>query len=274
VHEPPSTAWQDSDNALRYDAFTRRFPHVYGGPARHLVDLAGLSPDARVVDLACGTGVLTAELLRRVPGVRVVGVDASDPMLALARQHVGAHADAVTWRRAAGETLDAALDRPVDAVLCNAAVWYMPMPELFAAVKRVLRPGGVFVFNLPRAYVSGVFPAEAGDDRPSLALRMLATAILDHDYVPTPRPTATRPVHVDALRQMLSAARLELTRQAVCDVAGDPASHEAWMRIPVFTEPILPPFDYATRMRILEAALSGFVPQTRRAQWAAFVCRA
>jgi demethylmenaquinone methyltransferase/2-methoxy-6-polyprenyl-1,4-benzoquinol methylase len=53
---------------------------------RRAVDLAGLTPGGRALDVATGTGDLAFELARRVaPGGTVVGADFSEPMLALAR---------------------------------------------------------------------------------------------------------------------------------------------------------------------------------------------
>lgn len=53
---------------------------------RRAVDLAGVGPGARVLDVATGTGDLALELSAR--GVQVVGVDFSEPMLSLAREKV------------------------------------------------------------------------------------------------------------------------------------------------------------------------------------------
>jgi demethylmenaquinone methyltransferase / 2-methoxy-6-polyprenyl-1,4-benzoquinol methylase len=65
---------------------------------RRAADLAGLTPGARALDVATGTGDLAVELARRVaPGGTVVGADFSDQMLALARAKatVGGTRDAV-----------------------------------------------------------------------------------------------------------------------------------------------------------------------------------
>ena len=98
-----------------------------------------------VLDLCCGTGLLAGELTAR--GYRVVGVDASDAMLALARERLGLE---VTFHRM---TLpDLALDGVFDAAVCTFdGLNYLTADELrstFAAVALHLRPGGWLVFDL------------------------------------------------------------------------------------------------------------------------------
>jgi len=98
-----------------------------------------------VLDLCCGTGLLAAELIAR--GYRVVGVDASEAMLALARERLGP--EVVLSRM----TLpDLAVAARFDAVVCTFdGLNYLTPHELrltMAAVAGCLRPAGWFVFDL------------------------------------------------------------------------------------------------------------------------------
>ena len=98
-----------------------------------------------VLDLCCGTGLLAGELVAR--GYRVVGVDASEQMLALARERLGTE---VALSRA---TLpDLAVEGVFDAAVCTFdGLNYLTPEELrltMAAVALRLRPAGWLVFDL------------------------------------------------------------------------------------------------------------------------------
>ena len=102
------------------------------------------------LDLGCGTGMLLSALRAEHPRWRLAGVDASAGMLAVAARTPGA--ETITWARAA---LDDRLPfaRRFDAVggfydtlnhLPNAGA----LAVAFTGVARVLRPGGLFVFDV------------------------------------------------------------------------------------------------------------------------------
>jgi SAM-dependent methyltransferase len=98
-----------------------------------------------VLDVCCGTGLLAGELTER--GYRVVGVDASDAMLALARKRLGPDAELSRM------TLpDMTIDGVFDAAVCTFDGFnYLTLDELsatMAALADRLRPGGWLVFDL------------------------------------------------------------------------------------------------------------------------------
>jgi SAM-dependent methyltransferase len=101
-----------------------------------VIDLLTVTPPARVLDLGCGDGVLSVQLVER--GFDVRGVDASQAMVEAARQ-----------RGVAAHLMDGHALRFVDefaAVFSNAALHWMTRPdEVLAGVHRALRPGGEFV---------------------------------------------------------------------------------------------------------------------------------
>ena len=98
-----------------------------------------------VLDLCCGTGLLAGELIAR--GYRVVGVDASEAMLAVARKRLG--------REAALSRMtlpDLTLEGVFDAAVCTFDGFNYLTPEelgrTMAAVADRLRPAGWLVFDL------------------------------------------------------------------------------------------------------------------------------
>jgi trans-aconitate 2-methyltransferase len=104
-----------------------------------LARLQGIAQDATAIDVGCGTGRVTEALLALVPRGRVLAIDASADMVALARRRLGDRAH--VWCQ---DVLDLDLDEPLDAVVSTAALhWVTDHDRLWARLARALRPGGV-----------------------------------------------------------------------------------------------------------------------------------
>ena len=126
------------------------------GPSQVMLDLAGVGPDMRVLDLACGTGGQTLLVAERVgPGGQIVAADISAAMLAHTRDRAAqAGLDNIETLETAAEDLDAP-EEAFDAAICRLGLMLFPDPEAgLAAVERVLKPGARFaaiVFSTPEA---------------------------------------------------------------------------------------------------------------------------
>lgn len=104
-----------------------------------IVTLAGITAGCRVADIACGTGVLTAELLSRDPSC-ILGVDFSREMIAAARRK---YADArVRWL--VSDIFDVDINGLDAAVLYNAYPHFPEKRPLVEHVHAMLREGGRF----------------------------------------------------------------------------------------------------------------------------------
>jgi SAM-dependent methyltransferase len=118
-----------------YDRFMGRYSRELA-PA--FADFAGVEAGQRVVDVGCGSGVLTEELARRVGADHVAGADPSPLLDACAERVPGAD-----LKRAAAENLPWP-DDSFDAALAQLVVHFMSDPEAgIAEMARVTRPGGV-----------------------------------------------------------------------------------------------------------------------------------
>jgi len=99
-----------------------------------------------VVDLGCGEGALTASLARRWPDARITGIDSSSEMLAAA----GAHAVPGRVAFARGDVRQWTPDEPVDVLLSNAVLHWVPGHErLLARWAGTLAPGGELAVQVP-----------------------------------------------------------------------------------------------------------------------------
>jgi trans-aconitate 2-methyltransferase len=103
-----------------------------------LARIEGIAPDARVLDVGCGTGRVTEALLELVPRGRVLALDASADMVELARGRLGDRAE--VWCQ---DVLELDLDEPVDAIVSTAALhWVTDHDRLWMRLARALRAGG------------------------------------------------------------------------------------------------------------------------------------
>ena len=128
-----------------------------------LVDRVGLEHARRVVDVACGSGLVTeliVERMRQVGGAMVLAMDSSADALRDARKRVAGAGDSVVqFVQGRAEQLSGVIRDTVDAVLfCNAVHYVEDKHHLFMEIRRVLPPGGRFAFNT--AFFQGAEPPE------------------------------------------------------------------------------------------------------------------
>ena len=121
------------------DAYLQ-FMGLYSEPlAASFADLAGVSRGQRVLDVGCGPGALTAELVHRAGAEAVTAVDPSASFAAATRERL----PGADIRQAAAEKLPFA-DGTFDAVLAQLVVHFMTDPVLgLREMNRVTRPDGV-----------------------------------------------------------------------------------------------------------------------------------
>jgi SAM-dependent methyltransferase len=122
-------------------------PLIFDPYARDLARrVVALGPSA-VLEIAAGTGVVTRHLAAQLPAnVSIVSTDLNQAMLDHAAS-VGT-SRAVTWRQADAMSLPFA-DNTFDVVVCQFGAMFFPdKAAAFAETRRVLRPGGTFLFNV------------------------------------------------------------------------------------------------------------------------------
>lgn len=212
---------------------------------------AALQPGERVLDLACGTGLVTLAAARAVaPSGQALGTDLSGEMVAIASQQAERRGvPNAGFTRMDAEHLSVA-DGSVDVVLCSLGLMYVPEPErVLSEARRVLRPGGRLVVSVwgerarcGWAGLFGIVDVEVSSEVCPLFFRLgqagaLARLCADAGLTP-----------VDE-RRLRSTLAYEDGEHA-CDAAlvGGPVAL-AWSR-----------FDAATRERVRERYLASIAP--------------
>jgi ubiquinone/menaquinone biosynthesis C-methylase UbiE len=159
-HEP----WRVTLEAAElYERYLARY--ILGPWTPLLVDAARLAAGERVLDVACGTGIVARIAAKRVgPGGRVVGVDLNPGMIAVAGSLPAPAGAPIEWlERSAVDLL--LPDASFDVVLCQQGLQFFP-DKLVALreMRRVLVPGGrlaLSVWNSTGLYNSAVGEALA-----------------------------------------------------------------------------------------------------------------
>ena len=132
-----SVSREEVDAARAYEGL--HVPALFRQWAAPVADAARIRPGQRVLDVACGTGVLAREVEARVGrGGAVVGLDATPGMLAVAKE-LAPH---VEFRHGLAEALPFA-DHCFDAVVSQFGLMFFPdRPRALREMVRVLVPGG------------------------------------------------------------------------------------------------------------------------------------
>ncbi len=130
--------------------YERYFVPAIGSPlAEDLVAAACLREGERVLDVACGTGVVARLAAVRVGHTgAVAGLDSNPGMLSVARS--ATHRElAIDWYETGAEAIPLA-DGSFDVVLCQMGLqFFADRPRALRQMRRVLRPGGRLLVNVP-----------------------------------------------------------------------------------------------------------------------------
>ena len=192
-----------------YDRFMGRYSRLL---AAQMADLASVRPGQRVLDVGCGPGALTGELVDRLGATAVAAVDPSEPFVAAARsRHPG-----VEVLQASAEELPFA-DDAFDAAIAQLVVHFMADPVRgLTEMARVCRTDGV---------VAACVWDHAGGQGP-LGAFWAAAHELDPDVADESAMPGAREGH---LAELFEAAELrEVTETSIVASVEHPTFEEWW----------------------------------------------
>ena len=155
---------KDSWNPQQYD----KFKNERSQPFYDLMNLLAPAENANVIDLGCGTGDLTAELHQHLKAAKTVGMDSSDEMLKKAEC---ISVPGLSFEKGNIDTWSS--PNTYDVIFTNAALqWSTNHPDLFARLKKSLKPGGQLAVQMPMNfdYPTHTLAAKMSTEEPWISL--------------------------------------------------------------------------------------------------------
>ena len=200
--------------ADRYDRYMGRYSRQLSA---QMADLAGVTAGQRVLDVGCGPGALTTELVTRLGEASVSAVDPSEPFVAAARERN----PGVDVRRASAEPLPFE-DGAFDAAIAQLVVHFMTNPVGgLTEMRRVTRAGGV-VAACVWDHASGQGPLSLFWE----GAHQLIPDVPDESQLP-----GAREGH---LAELFSAAGLRDVQASLVTASVEHASFDAWWELFTF----------------------------------------
>lgn len=142
-----SSGWRDVDGAGNAEFYVRYLDRAAAaGPLRaarrEIISALDVRPGSSILDVGSGVGEFLIELAETVPGVRAVGIDASEILVSTAKSRAEAAGVAVQFSPGDAEQLEFP-DRSFDRVNCSRVLQHLDRPDLAVReMARVLSSGG------------------------------------------------------------------------------------------------------------------------------------
>jgi len=222
-----SIKW-DKLTAKKYEQYARKYP-MYRKTSQLLVKLANIEKGMTVIDLCCGTGIATKEILKKIgTSGKVIGVDSSKEMLAIAKKKF--RQKNAFFIQSSEEEIDKKMKEKADIVLCNSAFWQMYGNKALETISNILKDDGKFAFNLPnQIYNIDSFLAPEKSSIISIMRKIRLEKMLASNFF-----------------KIIYCKALKFRRTA--------KDKYEFLKIPIMTKRMFPNLDYSERLKILNKA--------------------
>ncbi len=240
-----------------FSAFARQ--PFYQAENRRLIDLVGLQPGQRVIDLACGPGLVTQLVLEKVRDAKdawILGVDLSTQALNEARRaFTNVEGAVVEFVHARAEELSDVISDRVDAIVfCNAIHLVDSKEDVLNGIAAALKPGGSFAFN--STFYSGSIVPETEPFYRRWMMRALRLLKSTHGLSPDKtKVVARQQLTADEYKDLLGRAGFVVKRERVNAIE---VPIEGWLDICAFSDFVagaLPGIQLETASSVLREAI-------------------
>jgi len=223
---------------------------MYKKTSQYLVKIANINKYMTIVDLACGTGVTTIEILKKAgTSGKIIGIDSSKEMLDIAKKKI--KQKNVYFIQSPAEEIDQAIKGKVDLVLCNSAFWQMNMNRTLQSIKRILKNNGKFIFNIGSQFYK--FPKNPRASRDVLFFSIMKE-IAAELYGLKPKKRKLKLLDFETINKILKNNSFEIDSYKILEFRQTAKDTYEFFKIPVMTGWVFPNLNYSERMMILDKA--------------------
>lgn len=232
--------------AKKYDNYAASYP-MYRKTSQFLVKTANIRKGMTIVDLACGTGVTTHEILKKLGSSgKIIDIDFSGEMLNIAKKRN--KQKNISFIQSSAEKIDMLTKESIDLVLCNSAFWQMDMDKTLRCIKRILKKDGKFIFNLPNQYYK--FPKKTRNVLFFPIMQEIATK----EYGLKPKKRKFKLFDFKSVNKIIKSNSFKISFCKTSAFKQTAKDIYEFYKIPVMTDKAFPNLDYSERMKILDQA--------------------
>jgi ubiquinone/menaquinone biosynthesis C-methylase UbiE len=151
----------DDKTATEFTVYMKKFTDLYIALSK-LVKKHTLTPHPNILDLGCGPGLLSVEILKQFPDATVIGIDPLIKMLTLAKENIDTSSVQEFEAVLAISEKIPLKDKSIDTIVSRFSLPYWKQPQQsFLEMNRVLKPKGKVIFealnrNFPRWRLFGI----------------------------------------------------------------------------------------------------------------------
>jgi ubiquinone/menaquinone biosynthesis C-methylase UbiE len=180
-----------NDIAEWYDNFLQERPVYSEVILPNVLELVGKFQEETICDLACGQGWVARELARR--GAQVTGIDLAPRLLALARRYEEQEPFGILYLQGDAQRAEPLSDDSFTGCVCVMALTNIPdLQAVFRTVRRILKPGGWFVFAITHPCFETPHAQWTALPDPEHSIARVVTGYFDERYWVSTNPNGVR----------------------------------------------------------------------------------
>jgi ubiquinone/menaquinone biosynthesis C-methylase UbiE len=225
---------QSSDNYAIFENKYRFFSILNAS----LLDRMGIPPNARILDIGCGTGASSRQMLQTIPDAIIWGLDNSPSMLDVAR-NIDPDSERLKFVEGDAGDLPSCVNERMDAIIYSASIFLIPDYQASLSQARdLLEPGGV----LGLTFMVGVFDNDEN-------------ALVRADQYAQTNLSQKKPVELDNLITFVKGLFSNVNVEVV-DFATDAGMLKEFFSIQAMSAGLYPTLCYEDRLKMLETLFS------------------